>query len=42
METNALEKALATATVLVVLILITNTLTNWISARLQSRMTGTL
>ena len=42
METNALEKALATATVLVALILFTNLFTNWVSARLQSRMMGTL
>ncbi len=41
METNALEKALATATVLVVLILFTNLFTNWISTRLQTRMMGT-
>ena len=41
METNALERALATATVLVVLILFTNLFTNWISTRLQTRMMGT-
>jgi len=40
METNALEKALATGAVLVVLILVTNLLTNWISTRLQARMMG--
>jgi phosphate transport system permease protein len=40
METNALEKALATGTVLVVLILLTNLFTNWISTRLQTRMMG--
>jgi len=40
METNALEKALATGTVLVVLILLTNLFTNWISERLQVRMMG--
>ncbi len=40
METNALEKALATGTVLVVLILVTNLLTKWISNRLQARMMG--
>ena len=40
METNALDKALATGTVLVVLILLTNLLTNWVSRRLHARMTG--
>jgi len=40
METNALEKALATGAVLVVLILVTNLLTNSISRRLQARMMG--
>jgi phosphate transport system permease protein len=40
METNALEKALATGAVLVVLILFTNLLTNSVSKRLQARMMG--
>ena len=40
METNALDKALATGTVLVVLILSINLLTNWISRRLHAKMTG--
>jgi len=40
METNALEKALATGAVLVVLILVTNLLTNSISKRLQAKMMG--
>ena len=40
METNALEKALATGAVLVILILLTNLLTNSISKRLQARMMG--
>lgn len=40
METNALEKAMATGAVLVVLILVTNLLTNSISKRLQARMMG--
>ena len=40
METNALDKALATGTVLIVLILSTNLLTNWLSRRLQARMRG--
>lgn len=40
METNALDKALATGTVLVALILLTNLLTNWVSRKLHARMTG--
>jgi len=40
METNALEKAMATGAVLVFLILVTNLLTNSISKRLQARMMG--
>jgi phosphate transport system permease protein len=40
METNALDKALATGTVLVVLILLTNLFTNWISRRLHAKMMG--
>ena len=40
METNALDKALATGTVLLVLILSTNLLTGWLSRILQARMRG--
>jgi len=38
METNAFEKAMATGAVLIIIILIINTLTNWISHRFQTRM----
>jgi phosphate transport system permease protein len=38
METNAFEKAMATGAVLIIIILIINTITNWISHRFQTRM----
>jgi phosphate transport system permease protein len=40
METNALDKALATGAVLIILILILNFTTRWLSQRLQARMKG--
>jgi len=40
METRAFEKAMATAAVLIIVILIINTITNWISHRFQARMYG--
>ena len=40
METNALDKALATGAVLIILILIVNFMTKWLSQRLQARMSG--
>jgi phosphate transport system permease protein len=40
METNALDKALATGAVLVILILIINLSTKWLSQRLQTKMSG--
>ena len=40
METNAFEKAMATAAVLIITILIINTIINWISYRFQARMRG--
>jgi phosphate transport system permease protein len=40
METRAFEKAMATAAVLIIVILIINTITNWISHRFQTRMYG--
>jgi phosphate transport system permease protein len=39
-DTKAIDKAMATAAILVVLIIIINTLTNWLSQRFQSRMMG--
>ena len=39
-DTNAWEKAMATATVLLVSIIIVNALTNWLSRRFQARMRG--
>jgi phosphate transport system permease protein len=40
METNAMDKALATGAVLVMLIIIINVGTRWLSGYLQKRMTG--
>jgi len=40
METNALDKALATGAVLIILILVLNFITRWLSQRLQARMRG--
>jgi phosphate transport system permease protein len=39
-ETNAMDKAMATAAILVVLIIIINTLTNWLSQRFHARFAG--
>lgn len=39
-ETNAFEKAMATAAVLIITIIIINFFTNWISQRFHKRMTG--
>jgi len=39
-ETNAFEKAMATAAILIILIIVINTLTNWISSRFHTRLTG--
>ncbi len=39
-DTHAFEKAMATAAILVILIVIINTLTNWLSQRFHTRMTG--
>jgi phosphate transport system permease protein len=39
-DTHAFEKAMATAAILVILIVIINTLTNWLSQRFQTRMGG--
>jgi phosphate transport system permease protein len=40
MDTNAIEKAMATGVVLVILIVITNAMTNWLSQRFRARMAG--
>ncbi|MDM7998580.1 MAG: phosphate ABC transporter permease PstA [Dehalococcoidia bacterium] len=40
LDTNAFEKALATGVVLVIIIIVINTLTNWLSQRFRARMTG--
>jgi len=42
METNAFEKAMATATVLIVAIVVINAITNWLSYRFQIKMRGRL
>jgi phosphate transport system permease protein len=42
MDTLAFDKAMATAAILVILMIIINTLTNWLSQRFQARMTGRL
>jgi phosphate transport system permease protein len=39
-DTNAFDKAMATAAVLVILIVVINTLTNWLSQRFHARLTG--
>jgi phosphate transport system permease protein len=39
-ETNAMNKSMATAAILVILIIIINTLTNWISQRFHARLVG--
>jgi phosphate transport system permease protein len=39
-DTKAMDKAMATAAILVVLIIIINTLTNWLSQKFQARITG--
>jgi phosphate transport system permease protein len=39
-DTNAFEKAMATAAVLIIMILVINTIVNWISHRFQARMYG--
>jgi phosphate transport system permease protein len=39
-DTSAIEKAMATAAILVILIIIINTLTNWLSQRFHTRMVG--
>jgi phosphate transport system permease protein len=40
MDTNAIEKAMATGVVLVIMIVITNAMTNWLSQRFRARMAG--
>jgi phosphate transport system permease protein len=39
-DTSAIEKAMATAAILVILIIVINTLTNWLSQRFHTRMVG--
>jgi phosphate transport system permease protein len=39
-DTNAFDKAMATAAILVILIIVINSLTNWISRRFQTRLLG--
>jgi phosphate transport system permease protein len=39
-DTNAFEKAMATAAILIMLIIIINTLTNWLSRHFHSRLVG--
>jgi phosphate transport system permease protein len=41
METRAFDKAMATGAVLIIIIIIINSLTNWISYRFQAKMRGT-
>lgn len=40
MDTNAIEKAMATGVILIVVIVITNAVTNWLSQRFRTRMMG--
>jgi phosphate transport system permease protein len=39
-ETNALDKAMATASVLIIIIILINALTNWLAGRFQKKMKG--
>jgi phosphate transport system permease protein len=39
-DTNAFEKAMATAAILIILIVIINTLTNWLSQRFHTKLVG--
>ncbi len=39
-ETNAIDKAMATAAILVILVIVINTLTNWISQRFHAKLMG--
>ena len=39
-DTNAFDKAMATAAILIILIVIINTITNWLSRRFHSRLVG--
>lgn len=39
-DTNAFDKAMATAAILIILIVIINTFTNWLSQRFHSRLVG--
>jgi phosphate transport system permease protein len=40
MDTNAIEKAMATGVILIAVIVITNAVTNWLSQRFRTRMMG--
>jgi len=40
MDTRAFDKAMGTGAVLIVIILIINNLTNWLSQRFQAKMRG--
>jgi len=40
MDTNAIEKAMATGVILIVVIVITNAVTNWLSQRFRTSMVG--
>jgi phosphate transport system permease protein len=40
METRAFDKAMATGAVLIIIIIVINTITNWLSSRFQKRMKG--
>ncbi len=40
METNAMDKAMATAAVLIIIIILINALTNWLAGRFQKKMKG--
>jgi phosphate transport system permease protein len=40
METRAFEKAMATGAVLIIIVVIINTLADWLAARFRTRMTG--
>jgi hypothetical protein len=40
MDTMAFGKAMATGTVLIIIIILINSLTNWLSLRFQRKMSG--
>jgi phosphate transport system permease protein len=40
METNAFEKSMATGAILIIIVIIINSLTDWLASRFHAKMTG--